>query len=60
MWNALKCAQAMIVAVAGFNREREQRGDPPIRASFGLHYGTVVLGDIGARMRAPAAAPMLY
>jgi len=47
-WNALKCAQAMIVAVAEFNRERERRGDPPIRASFGLHYGTVVLGDIGA------------
>ncbi len=47
-WNALKCAQAMIVTVAAFNREREQRGQPPIRAGFGLHYGSVVLGDIGA------------
>ncbi len=47
-WNALKCAQAMIVTVAQLNREREAKGEPPIRASFGLHYGSVVLGDIGA------------
>lgn len=47
-WNALRCAQAMIVAVADFNRERELRGQPPIHAGFGLHYGSVVLGDIGA------------
>jgi adenylate cyclase len=47
-WNALKCAQAMIVTVAGFNRERAQRGLPAIHAGFGLHYGSVVLGDIGA------------
>jgi adenylate cyclase len=47
-WNALKCAQAMIATVAEFNREREKRGEPPIRAGFGLHYGSVVLGDIGA------------
>ena len=47
-WNALKCAQAMIVAVADFNREREARGETPIRAGLGLHYGSVVLGDIGA------------
>jgi len=47
-WNALKCAQAMIVTVADFNLERERKGEPPIRASFGLHYGSVVLGDIGA------------
>lgn len=47
-WNALRCAQAMIVTVAEFNRLREQRGQPPIRAGFGLHYGPVVLGDIGA------------
>lgn len=45
--NALVCAQAMIAAVDTFNREREEAGDVPIRASFGLHYGPVVLGDIG-------------
>ena len=47
-WNGLKCAQAMIVTVAQLNREREAKGEPAIRASFGLHYGSVVLGDIGA------------
>jgi adenylate cyclase len=47
-WNGLKCAQAMIAAVAEFNRERERQGAPPIRAGFGLHYGSVMLGDIGA------------
>ncbi|MDQ8732035.1 adenylate/guanylate cyclase domain-containing protein [Bradyrhizobium sp. LHD-71] len=48
-WNALKCAQAMIATVADFNRERDRQGQPPIRAGFGLHYGPVVLGDIGAQ-----------
>ncbi len=47
-WNALKCAQAMIIAVAEFNLERVRRGEAPIRAGLGLHYGSVVLGDIGA------------
>lgn len=47
-WNGLRCAQAMIVAVAELNRARERQGEPPIRAGFGLHYGSVMLGDIGA------------
>ncbi len=46
--NALACAAAMGEALAGLNREREAAGDPPIRAGFGLHYGPVVLGDIGS------------
>jgi adenylate cyclase len=45
--NALRCAQAMIRSIGEFNRERENRGEPPIRVSVGLHYGEVVLGDIG-------------
>ncbi len=27
--------------------ERNKSGEPPIRVSIGLHYGEVVLGDIG-------------
>ena len=46
--NALRCAQAMIGVVAQWNRERSGRGEPEIRASVGVHYGSVVLGDIGA------------
>ena len=46
--NAFECAKAMKDAMAIWNREREAAGEPPIRASFGLHYGPAVLGDIGA------------
>jgi adenylate cyclase len=45
--NALRCAQAMITSIGEFNRERKNRGEPPIRVSVGLHYGEVVLGNIG-------------
>jgi adenylate cyclase len=45
--NALRCAQAMIASVGEFNLERKNRGEPPIKISVGLHYGQVVLGDIG-------------
>jgi len=45
--NALRCAQAMLVATERWNVQRKTAGEPPIRVSFGLHYGPVVLGDIG-------------
>ncbi len=46
--NAMACARAMQVSVDSWNGEREAAGDPVIQASFGLHFGPVVLGDIGA------------
>jgi adenylate cyclase len=45
--NALRCAQAMIGSMEELNLERRHRGEPPIELSLGLHYGPVVLGDIG-------------
>jgi adenylate cyclase len=45
--NALRCAQAMLTAADGWNGRRATAGEPPICVSFGLHYGPVVLGDIG-------------
>src|SRR5262245_32497580 len=45
--NALRCAQAMLDSMNELNGERKARGEPPIRISIGLHYGQVVLGDIG-------------
>ncbi|XIA62567.1 adenylate/guanylate cyclase domain-containing protein [Bradyrhizobium sp. TZ2] len=45
--NALRCAQAMIGSIDELNFERKSRGEPPIQISIGLHYGQVVLGDIG-------------
>jgi len=45
--NALRCAQAMMAAADRWNGQREAAGEAPLRVSFGLHYGPVVLGDIG-------------
>jgi len=46
--NALRCARAMMGSMAEWNEERAKAGEAPIRASFGLHYGPAVLGDIGS------------
>lgn len=46
--NALDCARAMIRVMDEWNLERRRMGEPPIRAGIGVHYGTAVLGDIGA------------
>src|SRR5262249_22927687 len=45
--NALRCAQAMMAAADRWNAQRKAAGEAPIRVSLGLHYGPVVLGDIG-------------
>lgn len=45
--NALRCARGMIASIAKLNGERSDRNEPPIQVSVGLHYGQVVLGDIG-------------
>ena len=45
--NALRGTQAMIAAADRWSDERKATGEAPIRVSFGLHYGPVVLGDIG-------------
>jgi adenylate cyclase len=45
--NGLRCAQAMMASVDRWNGERETAGEAPMRVGFGLHYGPVVLGDIG-------------
>ena len=37
----------MAASVGRWNIERAAAGEPAIRARFGIHYGPVVLGDIG-------------
>ncbi len=46
--NALRCARTMIDTMAEWNAERVAAGEHPIQASFGLHHGPAVLGDIGS------------
>jgi adenylate cyclase len=49
--NALACAEAMVAAMDQWNTERGRIGAEPIRISIGVHFGRVVLGDIGSERR---------
>jgi adenylate cyclase len=49
--NALAAAHAMTTALAEWNKQREKLEQPIIRIGIGLHWGPVVLGDIGGEHR---------
>ncbi len=49
--NALTCAAAMVEEVAHWNHERRAAGEPEIDIGIGVHYGPVVVGDIGDERR---------
>jgi adenylate cyclase len=49
--NALRAARAMCEATTAWNRARSARGEPPVGIGVGVHYGAVVLGDIGGESR---------
>ncbi|MGH6898337.1 MAG: adenylate/guanylate cyclase domain-containing protein [Geminicoccaceae bacterium] len=46
--NALAAARAMLASIDAWNRARAVQGEPPVHLSVGIHYGEVVLGDIGS------------
>lgn len=54
--NALRTAVAMCSAMSRWNEARISQGDPEIRISIGVHYGQVILGDIGTERRLEFAA----
>lgn len=45
---ALACGHAMLAAVERLNHERKTEGLDLLKVSVGVHFGPVVLGDIGA------------
>jgi adenylate cyclase len=49
--NALAAARAMLADIATWNHERVRAGETAVRLSIGIHYGEVVLGDIGSERR---------
>ncbi|MDJ0614085.1 MAG: adenylate/guanylate cyclase domain-containing protein [Rhizobiaceae bacterium] len=49
--NALRCATAIMAANAKYNEEREKESKEAVRISIGIHYGAVILGDIGPERR---------
>jgi adenylate cyclase len=46
--DALACAQGMLTSLDAWNHERAGAGLPRLAMGIGLHYGQVVLGDIGS------------
>ena len=45
--NALSCAYELLTAGQIWNQARGEKGLSPINVGIGLHYGPVVLGDVG-------------
>jgi adenylate cyclase len=48
---ALACAGAMIDEIRGWSAERARRGEAPIEIGIGVHYGEVLVGNIGDARR---------
>lgn len=46
--NAVACAREMIAELDNWNIRRVDSGFPPVPLSIGVHFGEVVLGDIGS------------
>jgi adenylate cyclase len=49
--NALACTVALVGEFEAWNERRVRRGEEPVRLSVGVHYGPVVIGDIGTDRR---------
>ena len=49
--NALGAALGMIDAMERWNEERTATGKVPVRLGVGVHYGPVIIGDIGDERR---------
>lgn len=48
---ALACGRGMLETLSDWNRERVVAGAAPVRIGVGIHYGPVVMGNIGGAGR---------
>ncbi|MEM7442536.1 MAG: adenylate/guanylate cyclase domain-containing protein [Pseudomonadota bacterium] len=46
--NGLRCLHAILRSFDAWNRERAANGEEPVHISVALHYGRVVMGEIGS------------
>lgn len=49
--DALACARDILVDIAALNQRRETRGELRVEVGMGVHFGPVVLGDVGDESR---------
>lgn len=49
--NALACARMLQASISAWNRDRVAAGGHPVRIALGLHYGSVLMGNIGDEKR---------
>ncbi|TGM24994.1 adenylate/guanylate cyclase domain-containing protein [Leptospira levettii] len=49
--NSIKAGIAMIQALAVWNQKRESNGEKPISIRIGIHYGLVIVGNVGVEKR---------
>jgi adenylate cyclase len=49
--SAIACAVAILAEFEAWNVRRSRAGEEPVRISLGLHYGPVVVGNIGTERR---------
>ena len=49
--NAVNCARDMLTSIDQWNGQRETQGRSAIKLSIGVHFGNVILGDIGSHRR---------
>lgn len=48
---ALQCAAEMVVTIEQWNAERAAVGEPPVGIGVGVHFGNVIVGNIGDARR---------
>lgn len=46
--NALSCGRELLASLGAWNEERQKAGAPPLGIGIGIHFGPIVVGEIGS------------